>query len=221
KMKETITKLEKELEEKRNQKPTPNFDTPFGEDLEVIKQLELTSLTELFGVAVDLTIQKQIEDAINYSQVVQARQTFLAKHLTPQPNTTITNLSPTSLPQLPSFESLFIAGDKSFLNILKNEDEMGVIPPTYALSKDNLPQNLSFLTQIKAVLKPGDLGRSKGVEFVIQERCYLRNTSDGRYEDIAVYLMDGKVQGFLSRISANEVVNVAKNGLFQPTVLLE
>ena len=96
KMKETIAKLEKELKEKGSQKPTPNFDVPFGEDLEVIKQLELTSLTELFGVAVDSVIQKQIEDAINYSQVVQARQTFLAKHLTPQSTTTITNLSPTS-----------------------------------------------------------------------------------------------------------------------------
>ena len=111
KMKETITKLEKKLKEKGNQKTipnsdipfsedlkktTPNSETPFGEDLEVIKQLELTSLTELFGVAVDLSIRKQIEDAINYSQVVQARQTFLAKHLTPQSTTTITSPSPTT-----------------------------------------------------------------------------------------------------------------------------
>src|SRR3954467_2126427 len=74
KMKETITKLEKKLKEKGTQKPTPNSDTPFGENLAVIKSLELTSLTELFGVAVDSVIQKQIEEAINYSQVVQVRQ---------------------------------------------------------------------------------------------------------------------------------------------------
>jgi hypothetical protein len=84
------------LQEKGSQKTVPNFDVPFGEDLEVIKQLELTSLTELFGVAVDLSIRKQIQEAVNYSQVVQARQTFLAKYLTPQSTTTITNLSPTT-----------------------------------------------------------------------------------------------------------------------------
>ncbi|CAI2162897.1 17017_t:CDS:1 [Funneliformis geosporum] len=59
-------------------------DTPFGEDLAVIKQLELTSLMNLFGAAVDSAIQQQIQEAANYSQVVQARQAFLAKHLTSQ-----------------------------------------------------------------------------------------------------------------------------------------
>jgi hypothetical protein len=63
-------------------------DTPFGEELAVIKQLELSSLTKLFGAAVDLAIQKQIQEATNYSQVVQARQDFLAKHLTPQSSST-------------------------------------------------------------------------------------------------------------------------------------
>lgn len=148
------------------------------------------------------------------------------------------------LPQVPSFESLFIAGDKSFLTNLKEKDDTGVISKTYSLSKNNLSQNLSFLPQNKAVLKPGGLGRGKGIKFgkdftkeawrdkikeamnsqqtwVIQERCYLRNTLDGRYEDIAVYLIDGVVQGFLSRISTNEVVNIHNGGLFQPTVLLE
>ncbi|CAI2173493.1 2367_t:CDS:10, partial [Funneliformis geosporum] len=47
----------------------PN-DTPFGEDLAVIKQLELASLTKLFGAAVDSTIQRQIQAAVNYSQNV-------------------------------------------------------------------------------------------------------------------------------------------------------
>jgi hypothetical protein len=52
-----------------------------------------------------------------------------------------------NLPQLPSFESLFIVGDKSFLATLKEKDENGLIPPTYVLSQDNLEQNLSFCSQ--------------------------------------------------------------------------
>lgn len=156
----------------------------------------------------------------------------------------VLRLSELGLPQVPSFESLFIAGDKSFLTNLKDKDDTGAIPLTCSLSKDDLAQNLNFLDQDKAVLKPGDLGRGKGVKFgknftkevweekikgamnsqqawVIQERCYLRNTPDGRYEDIAVYLIDGVAQGFLSRISVNEVVNIHNGGLFQPTVLIE
>jgi hypothetical protein len=74
---QTILKLEKELSEKS---------TPFGEDLEVIKQLELTSLKELFKQAVDATIRQQIQQATNYQQVVAARQAFLQKHLEQKEN---------------------------------------------------------------------------------------------------------------------------------------
>jgi hypothetical protein len=75
---QTILKLEQELSEKS---------TPFGEDLAVIKQLELTSLEELFKQAVDsMTIQK-IQQATNYQQVVAARQAFLQKHLEQKENT--------------------------------------------------------------------------------------------------------------------------------------
>ncbi|CAI2181911.1 20054_t:CDS:2 [Funneliformis geosporum] len=59
----------------------------------VIKQLELASLTKLFGAVVDSTTQQQIQAATNYSQVVQVRQAFLAKHLTSQPDSTLTPLN--------------------------------------------------------------------------------------------------------------------------------
>ncbi|MCE8166527.1 MAG: hypothetical protein I3270_02680 [Candidatus Moeniiplasma glomeromycotorum] len=73
-----ITRLEKEL----GTKPVKEIiNTPFGEELTVIIQLELTSLQELFGNQLDPLTQKQIREATTYSQVVQARQNFLAKHL--------------------------------------------------------------------------------------------------------------------------------------------
>ncbi|CAJ0912263.1 9066_t:CDS:2 [Entrophospora sp. SA101] len=65
---QTISELEKEL-------------TPFGEDLAVIKQLELTSLEQLFNQAVDNAIKQQITQATSYQQVVSVRQAFIQKHL--------------------------------------------------------------------------------------------------------------------------------------------
>jgi hypothetical protein len=73
-----ITRLEKEL----GTKPVKEIiNTPFGEKLTVIIQLELTSLQELFGNQLDPQTQKAIQQATNYSQVVQARQAFLNKYL--------------------------------------------------------------------------------------------------------------------------------------------
>ncbi|WP_245939640.1 hypothetical protein [endosymbiont GvMRE of Glomus versiforme] len=74
---QTITKLEKELKEEQ---------TPFGEDLQVIKNLELTSLTELFG-QVNNYYQEQIQQAANYQQVVNARQAFIQEKLSQKQNT--------------------------------------------------------------------------------------------------------------------------------------
>jgi glutathione synthase/RimK-type ligase-like ATP-grasp enzyme len=69
------------------------------------------------------------------------------------------------LPQIPSFEALFIAGDKAFLATLKNRDTSGSIPLTYVLSKNDLVKNIGFFTKNKAVLKPGDLSRGEGIKF--------------------------------------------------------
>jgi hypothetical protein len=77
----------------------------------------------------------------------------------------VLKLSELGLPQLPSFESLFIVGDKSFLAILSERDETSLIPSTYVLSKDNLDQNINFLAKDKAVLKRGDSGNGEGIEF--------------------------------------------------------
>lgn len=82
----TIRELKEKLAEKPNGSSyvppyTPPSDTPFGEDLKVIVELELTSLKELFGVALDVNTQQKIREATNYSQVVEARQSFLAQHL--------------------------------------------------------------------------------------------------------------------------------------------
>ena len=69
---QTVLHLEKQLQEKN---------TPFGENLETIKQLELTSLQELFKQAVDAATIQQIQQATNYKAVVAARQAFLQKQL--------------------------------------------------------------------------------------------------------------------------------------------
>ncbi|CAJ0893306.1 17236_t:CDS:2 [Entrophospora sp. SA101] len=74
---QTIVKLEQELAEKN---------TPFGEDLAVIKQLELESLEQLFNQTVDSAIKQQITQATSYQQVVSARQAFIQKHLEQKQN---------------------------------------------------------------------------------------------------------------------------------------
>ncbi|CAG8766443.1 10645_t:CDS:1, partial [Racocetra persica] len=97
--------------------------------------------------------------------------------------------------------------------------------------------------QHKAVLKAGDSARGNKVvlgkifknswedklkevmnskqEWIIQQLCYLQNTKDNRYEDISVFVADGVVQGFSSRISSNEIMNVGQGGFSQPVILMD
>lgn len=154
----------------------------------------------------------------------------------------VLKLAKLGLPQLSSFESLFISGDKSFLASLWERDITGAIPKTYVLSKSNLAQNLSWLEKDQVVLKPGDLARGEKIffgknftkkaweekikevmnsseEWILQELCYLSKNETGKYHDIIVFLADGKVQGIASRVSDNEIVNVAKGGYGQAVVL--
>ncbi|CAG8818828.1 9790_t:CDS:1, partial [Racocetra persica] len=153
----------------------------------------------------------------------------------------IFKLSNLRLPQIPSFECMFISGDKSFLAVLYDRDMTDAIPKTYVLSKSDLKNNLNFLEQHKAVLKAGDSSRGREIvigknftnrwedklkevmnsnkEWVIQELCYLQNTKDNRYADISVFVADGIVQGFMSRVSDTEVVNIPQSGCFQSVIL--
>jgi len=154
----------------------------------------------------------------------------------------VLKLAKLSRPQISSFESLFISGDKSFLATLRERDTTGAIPKTCVLSKNNLVQNLSWLEKDQVVLKPGDLARGEKVffgknftkkgweekikeamssseEWILQELCYLSKTEEGKYQDIIVFLADGKVQGISSRVSDHEIVNVAKGGYVQAAVL--
>ncbi|CAG8648557.1 1101_t:CDS:1 [Racocetra persica] len=79
------------------------------------------------------------------------------------------------LPQLPSFECMFISGDKSFLAILNDRDTTGAIPKTYVLSKNNLAKNLNFIEQHKAVLKAGD---SAGGNEVVLGKIFKNSWED-------------------------------------------
>jgi hypothetical protein len=55
--------------------------TPFGEDLEVIKDLEIKGLNELLPNQLEESFIREIKQAQNYQQLVQVRNSFLSKHL--------------------------------------------------------------------------------------------------------------------------------------------
>jgi hypothetical protein len=97
---QTITKLEQKL----------NQNTPFGEDLLAIKQLELTSLAELFNHQIDSAIQQQIQSATNYQQVVKARNAYLQKHLKNQAITQISPIQPKNEIVQPNKEKIILVG---------------------------------------------------------------------------------------------------------------
>ncbi|CAH1759704.1 12001_t:CDS:2 [Entrophospora sp. SA101] len=119
------------------------------------------------------------------------------------------------LPQIPSFEALFISGDKAFLATLRNQDTSGVIPPTYVLSRSDLTKNFALLPKDKAVLKPGDLSRGEGIKF---GKHFAEKAWQAEIET-ATNSPDGLVQGVASRVSASEVINVAKGGTSQAVIL--
>lgn len=156
----------------------------------------------------------------------------------------VIEISKLNLPQIPSFESIFISGDKCFLSNLKNKDIMNVIPKTYVLDKKDFLKNINFLDKYKAVLKQADLSRGENIIFgkkcnddvwkkyiqnamnsknnwIIQELCYLkRDNKSNKYEDLVVFIADGDIKGIASRTSNDEIVNVNKNGYPQPVVLI-
>jgi glutathionylspermidine synthase len=156
----------------------------------------------------------------------------------------ITNISKLNLPQIPSFESLFISGDKCFLSILNEKDKINVIPKTYVLDKKDIEKNINLITKDNSVLKPGDLARGNGVifgkncndniwkkniqnamnsdnEWVIQELCYLKKNENNEYHDIVVFIENGNIKGIGSRVSEDEIINVHKNGSSQPVILTQ
>ncbi|CAO3637584.1 unnamed protein product [Cunninghamella blakesleeana] len=148
-----------------------------------------------------------------------------------------------NLPQSVSYESMFIAGDKSFLQTLHKKDERNVIPKSFVLDKSDLDKNLHLIEKDHAVLKPGDLALGINVLFgkncdddtwkqhiqnamasdnywIMQELCYLKKKND-RFEDLICYIADGEVVGIASRSSPSEIVNVYAGGRVQPVVLSE
>lgn len=69
----TIIQLQKQLAERT--------DTPFGEDLAVIKETDLQSLEKLFPNQLDNHFREQIRQATNYQQLATVRQNFIQKHI--------------------------------------------------------------------------------------------------------------------------------------------
>ncbi|CAO3637552.1 unnamed protein product [Cunninghamella blakesleeana] len=153
----------------------------------------------------------------------------------------ISQIASLNLPQSVSYESLFIADDKSFLQLLHKKDERSVIPKSFILDKTDLDKNLHLIEKDLAVLKPGDLALGMDIQFgkncdddtwkqyiqkamatdnywIMQELCYLRRRND-EFEDLICYVADGEVISVSSRISPNEIVNVFAGGRLQCVVV--
>ena len=88
-LQQTILNLQQQL---------TNTETPFGEDLSTIKQLDLASLEQLFPNQLENSFKSQLLAATNYQQLVKTRQEFIQKHL----NQTSDNLSTLPLTNNPS-----------------------------------------------------------------------------------------------------------------------
>ncbi|CAO3637619.1 unnamed protein product [Cunninghamella blakesleeana] len=147
-----------------------------------------------------------------------------------------------NLPQSVSYESLFIAGDKSFLQLLYKRDKRNVIPKSFVVNKLDLDKNLRLIEKDLAVLKPGDVAKGKDILFgkscdddtwkrhiqdamacdnywIMQELCYLKR-KNGKFEDLVCFIADGEVISVASRISSNEIVNVFAGGRGRPVVIV-
>ncbi|KLL02814.1 MAG: hypothetical protein MRECE_43c003 [Mycoplasmataceae bacterium CE_OT135] len=68
---QTISRLEKELKEQ----------TPFGEDLAVIKEIDLRGLVKGLNIQLSAETVKQIQQATSYQQLATARNAEIKKHL--------------------------------------------------------------------------------------------------------------------------------------------
>jgi len=88
-LQQTILNLQQQL---------TNSETPFGEDLSTIKQLDLASLEQLFPNQLDNHFREQIRQATNYQQLATARQNFIQKHLQKESSNDLSTLTPTNNP---------------------------------------------------------------------------------------------------------------------------
>jgi len=97
---ETLAKENQQLQQTilNLQQQLTNSETPFGEDLSTIKQLDLASLEQLFPNQLDNHFREQIRQATNYQQLATARQNFIQKHLQKESSNDLSTLTPTNNP---------------------------------------------------------------------------------------------------------------------------
>lgn len=145
------------------------------------------------------------------------------------------------IPQIPSFESYFITENKSFLKRLNKYDYKNIVPKTYIINERN--QDFLKKQKDKLVIKPSKSFGGKGIIFgedldnntwniklqnilnekenqnyIFQEKCFLKK-EDNKYIDIAVYIVDDKVEGIISRTSKDKIVNIGNDGFLKPVIL--
>jgi len=97
---ETLAKENQQLQQTilNLQQQLTNSETPFGEDLSTIKQLDLTSLEQLFPNQLENSIKSQILSATNYQQLVKTRQEFIQRHLQKGSSNDLSTSVPTNNP---------------------------------------------------------------------------------------------------------------------------
>lgn len=152
----------------------------------------------------------------------------------------VRSLARLDVPRIPEFPALFIADDKTFLPEVQRHSARPLVPATVPLPR-YLAGGTDGITRVRAVVKPSHRMRGEGIAYgadfsdaswaaylaglrtsgqawVVQERCRMRRLPDGRYGDLSLYLVDGRVTGACARASAHPTVNHAQGGAVQLVV---
>jgi DNA repair exonuclease SbcCD ATPase subunit len=98
---QTILNLEQQLKDK---------DTPFGEDLETIKEIDLKDLAEELNIQLSIETIQQIEQATSYSQLAAARNAEIKKYLKQNLNNLAVVNPPKEIVQQPTKERIIWLG---------------------------------------------------------------------------------------------------------------
>jgi len=101
-LQETIVKLEKELAD--------NSTTSFGKNLAKIKEIDLNSLEKELNIKLPEEVIQQIQQATNYQQLSQARNSEIKKHLQQNLNNLEVQQSNQEITQQPAKERIIWIG---------------------------------------------------------------------------------------------------------------
>jgi cellobiose-specific phosphotransferase system component IIA len=89
---ETIIRLERELKEKATEKPVNiSLDTPFGEDLKKIIQIDLNGLEQELNIPLSSIVKEQIKNTTTYQELSSLRNKEIKSYLEKKQTGIVTN----------------------------------------------------------------------------------------------------------------------------------